>query len=109
MPIPQEPRRVPRLARKIKGADIEFGLGCAGAYKADLLQGKYLQGGRGMKDTRYEELCRDIKEKGYRDVCYICKHFDSNPECDCECDSCKKPCACNSCFDGSRWEWRGAQ
>lgn len=57
--------------------------------------------------NNFEELCRDIKENGWRDVCDICKHKDDNPECDRECEDCKKPCTCFKCRDCNHWEWRG--
>lgn len=52
-------------------------------------------------------LCEDIKQNGARDMCCICLHYESEIRCDVECDKCKKPCACNSCFDYDKWEWRG--
>ena len=42
------------------------------------------------------------------DNCKACVHQDAAPEdCDCECMRCEKPCACNDCRDGSRFEWQG--
>ncbi len=61
-----------------------------------------------MSESKYDALCKDIRDKGFRDVCYICKHFDSNPECDAECEQCKKTCACKECRDCNLWDWRGA-
>lgn len=59
-------------------------------------------------ELMYAQLVTDIKEEGYRDICAICKHFDSVPEdCDLECEDCKKPCTCSSCRDCNKWEWRG--
>jgi hypothetical protein len=58
-------------------------------------------------ESKFEKLCQDIRETGWRDVCYICKHFETNEDCECDCETCNKPCTCAKCVDCSRWEWRG--
>ena len=41
------------------------------------------------------------------DNCEVCKHCANATDCDCECIACKLECACKSCTDGDKWEWRG--
>lgn len=42
--------------------------------------------------------------------CSFCRHVSRDKPCeamDCECKICPADCACKTCRDGSRWEWRG--
>lgn len=42
------------------------------------------------------------------DVCVLCTYTDSNPDCDGECESCEKPCACWHCDEkASKFVWKG--
>ena len=60
-------------------------------------------------EKKLELLQKDIREVGYKDVCYICKHFEENNDCECDCELCMKPCTCRSCIDCKLWEWRGSE
>jgi hypothetical protein len=62
---------------------------------------------RFSEKNKYTALCEDVKKYGWRDICLICKHYTDGVECDTECSECTKPCICNSCLDGEKWQWRG--
>lgn len=55
----------------------------------------------------YMCLVQDIKSIGMGDICNICKHHNEEPDCECDCETCKKPCACKDCLNCSMWKWRG--
>lgn len=45
------------------------------------------------------------------DSCKACVHEESaksaNEQCDCDCPHCSAKCACDSCIEGSCFQWRG--
>lgn len=48
--------------------------------------------------------------RGMLDNCKACLHaHDAPADCDFECLSCEKKCACADCRDGICFEWRGAK
>lgn len=56
----------------------------------------------------YVSLIVDIKTKGVRDICDICKHQGAETDCCADCDDCySTKCICRDCRDCDKWEWRG--
>lgn len=46
--------------------------------------------------------------------CDSCDHNKNSPNCDARCDAanfdcetCEAECVCKSCFDNSKWSWKG--
>lgn len=56
-----------------------------------------------------EALERDLKISALRPdgACTVCSHAGDNPDCDLECQECKRYCACYLCERGSLFRWRG--
>lgn len=57
----------------------------------------------------YNGLVADVKTCGVRDVCFICKAYNSQPECEFDCMECKLKCPCRECRECSHWKWRGEE
>ena len=57
----------------------------------------------------YDGLVADVKTCGVRDVCFICKAYNSQPDCECDCMECKLDCPCRECRECSHWKWRGEE
>ena len=54
----------------------------------------------------FEDFIKDCKENGV-DLCYVCKNNPNAFNCEKSCSDCYEKCVCNSCLDGSKWEWKG--
>ena len=57
------------------------------------------------------ELARAMFYISAQKDCDACKHGDNQPElCPVDCSKCNMTsyCVCANCFDGSKWEWKGA-
>ena len=60
----------------------------------------------------YEDLCKDVVEKGQYNLCKICivKNLPCQPTAHSDlddCESCKLKCRCRDCIDCNLWEWQG--
>ena len=55
----------------------------------------------------YNGLVSDVKTYGVRDVCFICKAYTCQPDCEYVCTDCKLNCPCRECREYSHWKWRG--
>lgn len=69
----------------------------------------YLQNENERLKGNYDNIVEDVKNNAVRDICEICKAYNSQPDCECDCMECKLDCPCRECRECSNWKWRGEE
>ena len=82
---------------------------CAEDLVIELKKNERLQAEVERLKAAYDGLVADVKTCGVRDVCYICKAYNNQPDCECDCMECKLDCPCRECRECSHWKWRGEE